>query len=111
MPVFGLVAVAFGVLGDFAAEEPVDDAEVHKGEEHAEAPPDEAYVEGVGAGYCGGYGEVVAGVTYGGKKHGEEAEAGADHHGGEVEAGTQEGLEARAGGKAGAHEGETGDDA
>jgi len=82
-----LVAVAFGVLGDFAAEEPVDDREVHEGEEHAEAPPDEAYVKGMGAGDGAGDGEVVAGAADGGEKHGEEAEAGADHHRGEVEAG------------------------
>ena len=39
-----LVAVSFGGLGDFAAEEPVDDREVHEGEQHPEAPPDEADV-------------------------------------------------------------------
>src|SRR5882724_6422283 len=105
-----LMSVAFSVGWDFATEKPVDDSKVHQRQAHADGPPGEADTQRVWARDGASDGEVVALRSDCGEKYGEKAGGGADHHGSEIAARSEEGWKLRGGTHGQAHHGNARDD-
>ena len=84
------VTVAAAIERDFSPEHAVYDDKIHHREAHAEAPPDQADLQGVGAGYGFLDGDVISGIVAGWKQTGIERNRRADQHQCEISAGAGE---------------------
>src|ERR1700722_11165235 len=87
--------VAFNVCGNLSPKKPIDDSEVHQSQAHAHGPPGDYNVDRVRARDDASDGKVVAQRSDCGEKYGKEASGGADDHGSEIAARSEEGWESR----------------
>lgn len=86
------MTVATAIEGNFPPEHPIYDDKIHYGEAHAEAPPDQADVQGMWAGDGFLDSNVVRRIIAGGKQPWIECDRRADQHKGQITARADEGF-------------------